>query len=197
MHAPKTAGNSLQALLAPHSDDRLVASGLRDGHDRFEVEGPVTPRKHASLEEYRALLPPGTIERLLVFTVVRDPWERAVSAYFGPIHWLGRGTDPEWSLDGFRERLAGLETVVSLTSLDGAVALDLVLRFERLEQDTAALLERLGLPAQPLPHRNRGLADRPWRHWYDRHPELIDEVAARFGEDAELFGYAAPTPSAT
>jgi Sulfotransferase family len=189
VHVPKTAGNSIQALLVARSDDRLVASRHQDGRDRFGVEGPVTPRKHTSLDEYRRLLPAATFERLLKFAVVRNPWERAVSAYFGPIHWLSSGGVPAWSPEAFLGGLATLPSITSMTSLDGRVALDVTLRFERLQRDVDRLFDRLVLPRVALPHRNRGLAALPWRAYYERDPELVTAVGELFADDAANFGY--------
>jgi hypothetical protein len=187
IHVPRTGGNALQTILVPHSDDRLVADAQRDGVERFEVVGPVTPRKHASLEEYRRLLPADVFPTLFSFAVVRNPWERAISTYFAPIRW---GDDrPSWSVDTFRSTLDNAESVLSLLSLDGEVAVDRVLHHESLHDDVAAVLAKLGIPASELPVRNRGLAPAHWRTYYERHPELVAAVAERYADDIEVFGY--------
>src|SRR5215831_10615147 len=45
IHIQRTAGNSLQSVLAPYSEDELVGGGFRDGTDRFDVRGPYTATK--------------------------------------------------------------------------------------------------------------------------------------------------------
>jgi hypothetical protein len=195
VHVPKTGGNSLQSVLQPWSDDRLVVRSPRDGVEDFAVQGPVTPRKHATVAEYAARLPADVFASLFVFSIARDPWERAISQYFGPVRWHATGGKPTWSPDEFVAFLDRMQSVASMTSLDGRPALDFTLRFERLAEDAAELLHRLGLPASPLPHRNRGLAPRPWRSYYDDNPELVDKVGERFADDVALFGYRPPHSS--
>jgi hypothetical protein len=192
VHVPKTGGNSLQWVLHPHSDDRLVARSPRDGVEDFAVAGPVTPRKHASLAEYEALLPAEVFSSLFVFSITRDPWERAISQYFGPVRRQAAGGAPDWSPARFLSFLDRVQSVAGMTSLRGRNALDFTLRFDRLAEDAAELFRRLGLPPAELPHRNRGLAPRPWRSYYEEHPELVEAVASRFADDVALFGYHPP-----
>lgn len=197
VHVPKTGGNSLQSVLQPYSDDRLVATPPRDGREDFGVKGPITPAKHASLADYRALVPEDVFSSLFVFSIARNPWERAISQYFGPVRWQASGGIPSWSPDDFASFVGNLRSVVSMTSLDGRTGLDFTLRFERLEEDSAELLHRLGLPARELPHRNRGLAPRSWTSYYESHPELVQTVANHLADDIDAFGYRPPRPGTT
>ena len=197
VHVPKTGGNSLQSLLQPSSDDRLIAKPPRDGREDFAVEGPVTPAKHASLADYRARLPAEVFASLFVFSIARNPWERAISQYFGPVRWHASGGVPRWSVEEFTALVGEMRSVVRMTSLDGRIALDLTLRFERLREDSATLMRRIGLPPAELPHRNRGLAPQPWQAYYARHPELVETVARRLGDDIAAFGYEPPAPGVT
>jgi hypothetical protein len=65
--------------------------------------------------------------------------------------------------------------------------LDVVLRFEHLEEDFAALLERSGLPPVLLPHVERR-DRRPYRDDYDTGTrQLVDELFAR---DIAHYGHA-------
>jgi hypothetical protein len=50
VHIPKTGGNSIQHVLLPISDDQKELKKHQDGLDRFEVIGPKTKKKHASLK---------------------------------------------------------------------------------------------------------------------------------------------------
>ncbi len=197
VHVPKTGGNSLQSVLWPHSDDHLGVKPPRDGREDFTVEGPVTRGKHTSLADHRARPPTEVLASLLVFSIARDPWERAISQYFGPVRWHAEGGVARWSPEEFTALVDRMRSVVSMTSLDGRIALDFTLRFERLQEDSAELFRRIGLPPQQLPHRNRGLAPLPWRSYYERHPELVERVAERLGDDIEAFDYPPPQPGAS
>jgi hypothetical protein len=192
IHVPKTGGNSIQSILAPFSDDALTSDQYRDGVQDFEVAGPRTARKHMSLQEYHDLLPAEVYARLLKVAVVRDPWERAISAYFGPIRFHDEGRVPEWSVERFCTSLGVLDTMTGLVTVGGVVDLDVVLRFERLADGAAGLFHLLGIDAPALPHRNRGLSATAWHAYYEQHPELVDVVAERFADDIAIFGYAPP-----
>jgi hypothetical protein len=191
IHVPRTGGNSLQSALVPFSDDRLVADGLRDGIERFEVQGLVTRYKHFGLQDYSDALGADTLARLFKFTVVRDPWERAISCYFAPIRWTEH--QPIWSPKKFRDGLAKAARAVDMLSIGGRYqTLDMALRFENLAQDTQVLFERLNIRQVRIPHRNRGLHEADWRKYYIMNPEPIEFVADLYGEDAEAFGYCRP-----
>ena len=96
IHVPKTGGNSIQTALQPFSDDKKVASGHQDGIDRFDIAGPATPSKHASLASYRDLL--GDISQYFVFHSARHPFDRAISGYFSSSNWVRRSAAGIWKI---------------------------------------------------------------------------------------------------
>ena len=68
--------------------------------------------------------------------------------------------------------------------------MDMLLRFETLKSDFAALTKRLGIETEAtLPHKNKGYSPENWRHYYLTSPDLVDLVAERFAEDIQMFGY--------
>ncbi len=182
LHVPKTGGNSIQSLLEPYSDDGRVVGGARDGHDRFEIAGPVTPFKHATLADYAQRVDPSGYR---IAMGCREPFARAVSACLSPIHWVG--ATPRWSTDDF---LAYLPTLRSTSDfIRPRSRPDYLLRFEALASDFAACVQALGLPAMNLPHRNRTTAtsDVLAAAMADRRAKLC--VQERFAEDYVRFGY--------
>jgi hypothetical protein len=194
VHVPKTGGNSLQSVLAPYSDDRLVAGGIRDGIERFEVTGPTTRHKHFSLKDYSDAMPPDTFARLFKFSVVRNPWERAISWYFSPHRWALEGRHPIWSLEEFHSNLSKMTPAIDMLSLGGSCqVIDMLLRFENLAADAQILFSRLAVSHLTLPHRNRSSRKADWRKYYSMYPELTQLVADLFGADAEAFGYRPPS----
>jgi hypothetical protein len=193
IHNPRTGGNSLQSVLQPYSDDRLLTGRLRDGIERFGVRGPHTPTKHASMMDYADTLSEDVLARLFKFTIVRNPWERAISAYFTPIRWIRRRVQPVWTKSEFVAGLAELPLMTDmLRRADGAIEIDCILRFETLHADVAALFTRFGLEHLVFPHRNKGFQERDWRQYYVEDPELIELVGEVYREDAEVFDYRFP-----
>ena len=102
IHVPKTAGNSIQSLLAPFSEDEVLPV---DGVDRFEVIGSLTRNKHQTLQEYAESL---DVTSYVTATSCRHPVDRLVSFYFSPHRWARGAGDgrivyetPYWDRDLF------------------------------------------------------------------------------------------------
>lgn len=75
---------------------------------------------------------------------------------------------------------------VDYLTLDGALAMDYVLRFETLATDFAQLAAAIGLAGQ-LPHRNRSARTVDYAAYYD--PDTRALIAARCQPDCVAFGY--------
>jgi hypothetical protein len=194
IHIQRTAGNSVQSILARYSEDQLVAGGFRDGTDRFEVRGPYTAAKHFRMQDYADAVPPEIFAKLFKFTVVRNPWMRAISWYFTPLRWISEGRQPRWSADEFRQSLEYMPSMAAMLKVNEVLCpLDMVLRFETLQSDFTALAVALDLEAgAALPHRNKGVSPEYWLNYYIRSPDLVDLVAEHFAEDIQTFGYHLP-----
>ena len=188
IHVPKTGGNSIQGVLAPYSDDRIVRlSPHQDGVERFEVRsGQYRTKKHSTLSVYRREYGETLLDGLYKFCCVRNPWDRCISHYFSPhrgvVHW----NESEF-LRFVREQVRPLAYFLGAGSLrEGLGNIDAVLRFERLQADFDATCRKLGLPRLELPRRNvSGKGD--FRRFYDtRTARLVEEI---FAEEIGLFGY--------
>jgi chondroitin 4-sulfotransferase 11 len=187
VHVPRSAGTSLAASIY----------GTFLGHFTLQDLLSVSPARILALPR---------------FTVVRNPWSRAVSAW--SFARAGGGLEPAGELrvriahperyqgsefasfERFvndwlaRQRLERLDGVFRLQTdyildRDGKLALDHVGRFEQLPETIAWLSDRLGRKLVP-PHANRSeVAD--YRSYYT--PSLRDRVAAIYARDIELLGY--------
>jgi hypothetical protein len=191
IHIPRTGGNSVQSVLAPYSEDHLTQGAFQDGIDRFDVQGFYTGNKHFSLQDYADIVPQEIFSKLFKFTVVRNPWARAISSFFLPLKWISAGRQPRWSASEFRGDIEHMPSMARMLNVNGIPGqMDLLLRFETLEIDFAALTKRLGIETgATLPHKNKGYSAENWRHYYLKSPDLVDLVAERFAEDIEMFGY--------
>ncbi|MEM8756907.1 MAG: sulfotransferase family 2 domain-containing protein [Planctomycetota bacterium] len=153
IHIPKTGGKSMLRALY----------GL-DTH-----EGP----GHATAAFYAAALGPSTWKRGVKIAVMRDPWERAYSAYTFALAGgfkLPADDHRKAALHGvsFPEFVARLSEEDALRSdllmrpqtsflrlADGSLCDVELLRTESLAEDAARLAARRGLPIDPVPHANR------------------------------------------
>lgn len=202
LHVSKTGGNSIQKILLPFSEDELITNAHQDGVDRFGLRGPVTPSKHATLAEYEQRQP-GIAQISRIAISVREPFDRALSAYFSPHRWMTRNddgsyrlSDPVWSEERFAVFLASgeLRPAADWLRLDGTIRQpDHVIRFEMLEHDLKRFLGAVGLDANalpPLPHVNKSAVSGALKQKLVRDPALRHLVLEQYHEDAALFGYA-------
>ena len=174
----------------------------QDGTERFEVVNDTYRlRKHARLSEYRAALPRKAYASLYKLAVIRNPWDLVVSHYFSPhrgaVDWnrdafvrciegcppLRHYIKENRFLDRVRTRVRGWLGAPG-SGLDGD--LDMLLRFEHLDEDFAVLCERLRIPHQPLPRVNASRR-KPYPSYYD--DETRDMVRRKFREEVDFGGY--------
>lgn len=199
VHVPKTAGNSIQSLLAPYADDRIVAEQPhQDGVERFNVVNDrFGTSKHATMTDYKRAIDAATFRSLYKFSVARNPWDRMISWYFSPNRAV-----TEFDRDDFiafvRSRPTLRDHIVASSPADrlkGSLGvgrrpltadLDALLRYESLNDDLAEVLETIGVPFEPLPVRNRSEREH-YSVYYD--DELRDLVGERFREEIEQLGY--------
>ena len=159
LHAPKTAGNSIQEVLLPAFDDKKLCGDFRDGVERYELKGPITPEKHATLSDYAEKI---DIADYQVAMACREPFRRAISAYFSPSTWHRKEEDqwvldsPTWDVSAFLEFIKTFKPAVSF--LAPRTKPDFLLRFESLQADLHAMQDALGMPRAQLAIRNRSAA---------------------------------------
>lgn len=183
VHIPKCAGTAVARAVF--------------GQDKFA---------HRSVAEYQVIFSPEEFAAFYKFTVVRNPWDRLVSAW----HFLssGQGTDADrrWSeqhLGRFRDfadfvmnglgrpallrrhHLRPQHTYVCLPGSD-RMLVDQVCRTEKLQEGVDVVCRALGLPKVEVPRINTS-KHKDYREYYD------DRTRARVGEvyatDVRLFGY--------
>lgn len=181
IHVPKSAGRS-------------VVRGL------FDVKSV----EHAPADWYQQL-DPEKFQQYFKFTFVRNPWDRAVSAYT----YLSKGgseasaEDRQWadfvnsfdsfdaficewlSADNAMRNALFTPQVVFLRDSFGRIDMDFIGRFESLQQDFDTVAKKLGVHAQ-LPHLNRSRSE-DFRSFYS--DESRDRVAEVYARDILEFGY--------
>ena len=159
---------------------------------------------HTTFEEYLTVFEPENINAYFKFTVVRNPWDRLVSAF----HFLKAGgandKDRLWaekelslyeSFDDFARHWLCEENIWKyhhfrpqnhyLTVGNRKLTLDFIARFENLEADFGVMAKKLGKNCA-LPQVNS--TDRSsYQQYYN--PKTADIVANVYAEDIKLLEY--------
>ena len=201
LHIPKTAGTSVWALLEQCGGRKYETVRAIDWD--FPQRGIVT-FNHV---HYAKLVATGRISRefdetAFKFTVVRNPFDRAVSLFS---HYRRHGEIPrQMTFEMFLELLSvaeldpiGLHNHVGLSSANPQVrwledvtggSVDCALfRFEALHELEEEVQRRFDVDAE-LPKLNRSSGrDRDFRHHYSSESRAMVEHV--YAEDLEAFGY--------
>lgn len=197
LHARKTAGNSIQSILLPHSSDTMYLSGHQDGIDRFGIRGPATSLKHATLDDYAKRLPQEW-RNYRVALSVRHPFDRALSYYFSPHRWFRKNNhggfdrvEPTWGLGQFEACLVEMKRMVDFILVDGTFHRpEFLLRYESLEQDFTNFVQSAGLRVDAkLPRRNTSADKIDARKALLLDDSLRKLVEDHFKDDMNFFNY--------
>ncbi len=200
---PKAAGNSIWYTLKDNLQDR-TCQYLQDNPRAFSPSKWMTCFAHngssALLRE--KIIDTEYLERSFKFAFVRNPWDRMVSLF----HYLRERYPHELggirTFPSFIERVASgdippvdLYNVKGLSQANSQLDWlrhedvflpDFVGRFETLHEDWCTLCKMLGIPAPPLPHKQKS-SHSFYRNYYDT--KLRELVAKRFAEEIDFFGY--------
>lgn len=182
IHIPKTGGSSIkQALFGKYISSHDHAGYYRDHHE-------------LCWNSY------------FKFSIVRNPWDRTFSIY----NFYKNGNNPvnakikismnEMSFEDFihlysrGEWLPGssfsnplLTQQLDWISLDGKIAVDLVVKFESLQEDYIRLCEELNIRARRLPHLKKMGNRGDYKNMYNDETKNI--IYRRFKKDIEAFDY--------
>ncbi len=201
IHIPKTGGNSIQDILLPLSDDKKHVHSHQDGIDRFGITGPITPKKHACLQDYADILGPD-LKNYRIVTSIRHPFERAISGYFSPHRWHSRlKTTNEGAIDYYWDEAEFWEVIkqpsfIPMTEylqVNGtAQTPDIIIRKEQFETSLNTCLALLGLPLPiplSLPHRNASHVPAALLHDILNNTELREKIEAMYKTDMAFFNY--------
>lgn len=176
-------------------------------------DGAPVLHKHASFPEFRRLMGSEAAD-YFAFATVRNPLDKAVSHYVKIKDDYGGYYSNPAAAEALRIDYADLRKHESLREADGSFGdylkryqrraftesielsrgqIDFVMRYERLQDDLAAVLEQLGLTrVRPLPVIKRTPGKRrEWQSYYDT-PEVIAYAKDVFGPFMKRWGYQFP-----
>ena len=201
VHIPKTGGTALTLALEARAakDDILIGDTPKARARAGRWKGTKTAGrvwKHSTLADVVGLVTPQEIEEFQVVTLVRNPWDRAVSYY----HWLrgqsfahpAVGLAKSHDFSGF---LNHPQTVAAfrlwpygayVRRPDGPEKGCVFIRLETFAEDARPFEAHLGFRLT-LPRANESDRARDWRGYYsDVDAALIADLC---GEDIGRFGY--------
>lgn len=195
IHIPKTAGDSVEWAIwgSRRTEAELFGGFVTKLGNKYQTGG----LQHLLARQVRQEVGEATFAAYFSFTVVRNPWDRAVSQYA----FMRRRADlrtligmPEGaSFAEYLDRTAGTEHVQWMPQLpfiedaDGQRLVEVIARFETLREDMAPIFARIGMPGAVLPHRNASAREADYRDYYSAATRRV--VALRYGADIEAFGY--------
>ena len=190
VHIPKTGGTSIECVF----DNSALVRDVQ--------------YKHHTLEGYESLNK--SIAHYFKFSFVRNPWDMTTSMYnylwdkkaAWPRRW--RKNNKKFSQLSFREWITHTTfqsptirsvDVVQYKGSDGDFSswltgkkstVDFVGRFENFQEDFDTVCDKIGIPKQELPHRNK-LKHKHYTEYYD--DETREIVAKKYAKDIDYFGY--------
>ncbi len=153
--------------------------------------------KHSMLGDLYGLVDQAQIERYFVTTLVRNPWDRAVSYY----HWLKAQSFDHTAVhlakthsftgfinhDSTQRSLAGAPYGRYVTDATGAERCSQFLRLEHLEEDLESFETHLGFKLGEVPVANASDRRAAYQPYYSKSDAAL--ISACCAEDIKRFGY--------
>jgi hypothetical protein len=202
IHIPKTGGTALSLALEDRAmkDDILIGDTPKARARKGRLAGVKSAGrlwKHSTLADIAGLATDTEIADFFTLTLVRNPWDRAVSYY----HWLRTQTfaHPAVGLAKSHDFSGFLNHPQTTTAFRlwpytaymrdrlGFERASLYARLEHLDQDLAPFEAHLGFRLTPLPKVNASSRDGDYRPYYsDADAGLIADISVG---DIVRFGY--------
>lgn len=134
-------------------------------------------------------------KRATKFAVVRNPWDKFLSAcefvqmrgFLRDKTWKEIAFDPPTKFNSHPEMHITRSFTDFLVDKDEGVLVDEIFRFEQLEDAWKKIQEELCI-STPLPHLNSS-NNKPYKEVYGDDQEWIDQVGKLFEKDIDWLGY--------
>lgn len=180
VHAGRTGGTTFERMADATltSDQSTRAFGNTD-----------FPEKHCDFQYYKTRYPE-EFGRYFKFTIVRNPYDRLVSAWLWQsevVKQIRHKTFRDFIINRPDSTRYSEKFLLEGKSIRESIrAFDYIGRFEEIDSVYDFLCRRLNLPCQHIPHTNKTM-NRRYQDFYD--PETRRLATEKYGLDCELFGY--------
>jgi len=201
LHVPKTAGTSITSWLSQFTSwNDIELGGTAYGEAMQEVYGKrFKLYKHSPAQQVKRVVRDEIWEGYFKFGVVRNPFDRLVSAYQFYRSWDHPGVAAVKEMESFDEFLASdyfardrrnasrpTGSQADCLGVSAGLGIDRVCRLERLSEDLSEVASALGLPTPELDRLNDS-ERKPLGEYYSEYSERL--VADLYRPDFLAFGY--------
>lgn len=198
VHIPRTGGTSIEEVIWPDMEKRTVADlwmGFIDMyHNKYQTGG----LQHLLASQIRQEIGEAMFNQSYRFTVVRNPWDKAVSQYSLMKYrkvlrdFIGMQENDDFktylSLIQRREHVQWMPQYRFFLDENGEQLVHFIGRFENFNADVTTILDQLGIRVDAIPHSDMNKTSRgSFREYYD--DESMETVREIYRQDIELLGY--------
>lgn len=198
VHIPKTGGTSIEDIIWPitpeggRSEKDLWWGYIDEYHNKYQTGG----LQHLLARHIRIEVGEDVFSRYFKFTIVRNPWDKAVSQF---LHT--RRLKKFRQFIGMKKR-NGFKRYLELIRLKphvqwepqkkflyadtGECLVDYIGRYEAFEDSVQHILAQIGCGETNIPYAKRSRRD-PYQEYYDE--ESREMVAEMYADDIAAFGY--------
>ena len=194
IHIPKCAGTSIERTLYDYASD---VSDIVSDNKIAEVDKKwCIETKNLRNEHLFKFI--NRHNDYFKFTFCRNPYDKLVSAYkffrlakkYTTFRNFIKDTKLFKDVKNILEQDFCLNTGLEYHLLPGVYftkhGVDFIGRFENLQEDFDTVCDKLGIPQQQLPHKNKS-NHKHYTEYYD--DETRELVAKKYAKDIEYFGY--------
>ena len=192
--ASSTISNALNFRYHKHMWYRQVNESFADKNDpkikKYIIEKTGFPydKNHLPLYELKNILlnTHENKDKYFKFGFTRNPWDRLVSAreYLIKLGWLNQNTSFFNFLSFVNDN--NVWNGIQMNTVDFCDGCDFIGRFENLQDDFNTICDKIGIPRQELPHKNK-TNHKHYTKYYDDETRQI--VAEKYAKDIEYFRY--------
>jgi hypothetical protein len=168
---------------------------LKNIDDRKKIVGEIVPKdhnnylysKHTSCSEFQNNH--SDFNDYFKFAFVRNPWDRVVSWYNFSMKIKNPDKDRIITGKDFLSFILEFQNIwgnESQNQYEFTKCCDFIGRYENLQNDFNIICDKIGIPQQKLPHKNK-TKHKHYTEYYDEETKQI--IAEVFAKDIEYFGY--------